>query len=86
VELPAEALIIATATEPVPFRFAVNVNDPDTNTAVAVILSVTVVDTLLLSECRSAVSLIHLENALPAATNDIESPEAIGITVLAYIV
>jgi len=79
-------LFIVTSTEPDPFRFAVNVNDPVTNTAVAVILPDTVVDTLLLSECRSSVPLTHLENALPVAVIDIGSPEAIGISVPDVIV
>jgi len=86
VELPAEALVIVTATEPVPFRFAVNVNVPGTNTAVAIRLPVAVVDTVLPSEFRSAVSLIHLENVLPVAVIDIASPEAIGIGVPGVIV
>jgi hypothetical protein len=76
------ALVIVTETEPDPFRFAVNVNVPGTNTAVATRLPDMVVDTLLLSELRSAVPLTHLENVLPAATIDIVSPEATGITVL----
>jgi len=83
VELPASALIV-TSTEPDPFRFAVNVNDPVTNTAVATRLPDMVVDTVLLSEFISVVSLIHLENvypSVPVATIDIESPEAIGISV-----
>jgi hypothetical protein len=79
-------LFIVTSTEPDPFRFAVNVNDPVTNTAVAVILPDAVVDTLLLSECRSSVPLIHLENVLPVAVIDIGSPEAIGISVPDVIV
>jgi hypothetical protein len=59
-----------------------------TKNAVAARLPVAVVDTVPLSECRSAVTLTHLENVLPVpvATIDTESPEAIGITVLAVIV
>jgi hypothetical protein len=70
----------------------VTVNDTScddvTNTAVAVILLDVVADTSLLSECKDAVELTHLENVLPVpfATIDIGSPEAIGITVFAVIV
>jgi len=69
------------ATEPDPFKFAVNVNDPVTNTAVAARFPDTVVDTVSLSEFKDPVKLIHLENELPVAVIDIESPEATGIRV-----
>jgi len=76
-------LVIVTATEPDPLTFAFSVKPPVTNTAVAVMLPDTVADTVLPSEFRDAVSLIHLENVLPdpAAANDIGSPEAIGIAL-----
>jgi hypothetical protein len=69
--------------------FAVNVDDPVTNTAVAVrLLLATVADTVSSSECNVPVALTHLENVLPTsvAVIDIESPEAIGMTVLAVTV
>jgi hypothetical protein len=80
------ALFIITATEPVPSMFAVNVDDPVTNTAVAVMPIDAVADTVLLNECIDGVSLIHLENVIPVAVMDTESPEAIGMTVLVVIV
>jgi len=80
------APLIVTATKPVPLTFAVNVKPPVTKYAVAERLPDTDgTDTVLLSECKDAVSLTHLENTLPAAVIDIESPEAIGIVVLAVI-
>jgi len=45
-----------------------------------------VANTLLSSECNVPVALTHLENVLPVAVIDIESPESMGITVLAVIV
>jgi len=81
--------LIVTATEPVPFRFAVSVRTPLTNTAVATRSPDAVTDTVPLSECRSPVALIHLENVyppVPDAVIDISSPEAAGIFVLAVIV
>jgi len=68
--------------------FAVSVNPSLTNTAVAARLPDAVVVTVLPSEFRSVVSLIHLENVYPpvaVATIEIVSSEAMGITVLAAI-
>jgi len=81
------APFISKFTEPVPLMFAFSVKPPVTKTAVAVrLLDTEAADTVLLSECKDAVSLTHLENTLPAAVIDIESPEAMGIVVSALTV